>query len=39
MHYHRHRESAYVLINRNNTLPNTYPELAESIIAVQALLI
>ena len=36
MHYHIYRESTYVLINRSNTLPTIYPELAESIISVQA---
>jgi hydrogenase-4 membrane subunit HyfE len=39
MHYHRHRESAYVLVNRSNTLPNIYLELAESISLVQVLLV
>ena len=36
MHSHGHRESAYARGNRSNTLPNTYPELAESITSVQA---
>jgi hypothetical protein len=30
MHFLRHREPTYVLVNRSITLPNTYPELAES---------
>ena len=29
MHHSGHRESTYVMVNRNNTLPNTYMELAE----------
>jgi hypothetical protein len=29
MHYTGHRESTYVTVNRSNTLPNTYPELAK----------
>ena len=29
MHYNGHRESTYVSDNRSNTLPNTYPELAQ----------
>jgi len=29
MHYDGHRESAYVMVNRGKTLPNTYLELAE----------
>ena len=29
MHYNGHRESTYVLDNRSNTLPTTYPELAK----------
>ena len=27
--YTKHRESAYVMVNRSNTLPNTYLELVE----------
>jgi hypothetical protein len=29
MHYNRHRESDYVMVNRAKTLPNTYLELVE----------
>ncbi len=29
IHYNGHRESTYVMVNRSNTLPNTYLELAE----------
>jgi len=29
MHYHGHRESVYVMVNRNKTLANTYLELVE----------
>jgi hypothetical protein len=28
MRYNEHRESTYVMVNRSNTLPNTYLELA-----------
>jgi len=32
MHYNGHRESTYVMVNRSNTLPNTYLEIAGYVI-------